>query len=78
MGFIEAGQLNIAEGWGGQFGGETDKNGRFEIKGVIPGLKVSASIYRGAAFGGRLFKDITLKPSETKDLGDVQVKRDGE
>jgi RNA polymerase sigma factor (sigma-70 family) len=74
-GFIAPGQLNIAEGWGGHFADETDKNGRFEIQGVIPGLKVSAYMYKAAMVTGQLFKVQTFKPGEKKDLGDVEFKK---
>ncbi len=59
----------------------TDENGRFEIKGLIPGLKYTARFIiarqRGNARVPRvvpIFTDMTLKSRETKDLGDVRAK----
>lgn len=59
----------------------TDENGRFEINGLIPGLKYTArfviSRRTGNVRGPRvvpIFTDLTLKSRETKDLGDVRVK----
>lgn len=60
----------------------TDADGRFEIKGIIPGKK-----YSGRAFPMRremnrppfgfadLFTDVTAKEGETKQLGDVRLKQ---
>jgi beta-lactamase regulating signal transducer with metallopeptidase domain/protocatechuate 3,4-dioxygenase beta subunit len=60
----------------------TDANGRFEIKGVIPGLKYSGRPFpmrremNESPFGfGELFTDVTAKEGETKQLGDVRLKR---
>jgi protocatechuate 3,4-dioxygenase beta subunit len=63
----------------------TDEKGRFEIKGLIPGLKYMAQFViprqtgnvRGSSMGPRvvtIFTDLTLKSRETKDLGDVRAK----
>ncbi len=59
---------------------KTDEQGRFAIKGLIPGLKYSAravvtrhlengSVQRVAS----IFSDITTKSRETKNLGDVRL-----
>jgi RNA polymerase sigma factor (sigma-70 family) len=46
-----------------------DKTGRFRVEGLVPGLK-----YRlGLLGGGRVSKELTVAPGETKDLGDVIV-----
>lgn len=60
----------------------TDKDGRFEIVGLIPGWKYSGHIsgtknVNGAMlrYGfGNAFEDVTLKPDEDRDLGDLVVK----
>ena len=53
---------------------KTDKRGRFELPGIIPGLKYSASARGPSARGGiPIFKDVTAEAGETKDLGDVQI-----
>ena len=47
----------------------TDDNGRFHIRGLIPGRK-----YTVEARGLRLFVDESVDTPETKDLGNVTVK----
>ena len=76
-GTIESGQLNIEEGWGGFFNGTTDKEGRFEIKGLIPGLNLSAFTQQGARYTGRLFQQLTFKAREKRNLGDVKADTTG-
>jgi hypothetical protein len=60
---------------------ETDKKGRFEIEGLVPGLKYTAALWfpqrtsRGNGMGlVDLFADVALKSGQTKDLGDVRAK----
>jgi hypothetical protein len=57
----------------------TDADGRFEVTGLIPGLKYNLA---WAEFGfcfdkhkwkGLVFSNLVLRPGETKDLGDVQL-----
>jgi protocatechuate 3,4-dioxygenase beta subunit len=54
----------------------TDEKGRFEIKGIIPGLKYTARIQvtRGSTLVRTvpIFTDVAAKSGETKDLGDVR------
>ncbi|MGQ0637173.1 MAG: M56 family metallopeptidase [Planctomycetaceae bacterium] len=58
----------------------TDSNGRFELKGIIPGLKYTAGasgpgMFEGQMqmrFLGTLFTDVTAEPGETKDVGDLR------
>ena len=53
----------------------TDKEGRFRLEGIGPGLRYSVHTMEGPArVGGTLFEDLTLKAGETRDLGDVQAK----
>jgi RNA polymerase sigma factor (sigma-70 family) len=54
---------------------QADKDGRFRVEGVVPGLKYHLCVFKrnylmDAAFG----QDLTIKPGQTKDLGDVKVK----
>ncbi len=51
-----------------------DKEGRFRIEGLVPGLKYAATalIFREIIIGD-LFKDVTITPGEVKDLGDLKV-----
>jgi hypothetical protein len=59
----------------------TDKQGRFKLRGIIPGLKYSGTIfYTGGPWGGYpvpMFTDVTAKEGETKDLGDLPFKPPG-
>ncbi len=62
---------------------ETDAQGRFELKGIIPSLKYSAKGFRWikidnvpAGTLGMLFRDVTADPGETKDLGDLRPEPD--
>jgi hypothetical protein len=72
MGMFEDGQLGVERGWGGIFHAVTDEEGRFTIH-VHPGIRLGAYLSPSPArLGERLFKDLTLKPGEVKDLGDVR------
>jgi RNA polymerase sigma factor (sigma-70 family) len=59
----------------------TDEDGRFEVEGLIPGLKYNlAWMELDGAFDedhfkwkGLAFSGLILKPGETKDLGDVKL-----
>jgi RNA polymerase sigma factor (sigma-70 family) len=54
------------------------KDGKFRIDGLSRGLKYSVSVVKdpgyGLEIGGKNIKDLTIKPGEIKDLGDIQVK----
>jgi hypothetical protein len=73
-GNIREGQLNITEGWFGFINSTTEKDGRFQIDGVIPGVKVGLSTQKGASITGQVVEEISLKAGESKDLGDVKSK----
>jgi hypothetical protein len=74
MGYFEDGQLNIKRGWGGFFWATAGKDGRFRAE-VFPGIRVGAYFdVAPARVGDRVFKDLTLRPGEVRDLGDVKVK----
>ena len=60
----------------------TDDDGRFQLTGIMPGLKYTAIAYAKAKTRadrarsmniGTPFSDVTLKPGETKDLGDLKL-----
>ncbi len=56
-------------------GGQTDKQGRFRLEQLVPGLRYSAQISRGPGmFAGMAFENLVLKPGEVKDLGDIRSK----
>ena len=48
-------------------------DGRFQIKGLVPGLKYSATARAGFEASGDLFVDLTVASGEAKDLGDLKV-----
>jgi len=73
-GDIRGGQLNLREGWFGFLWGTTDKDGRFRIEGVTPGVKVGLSTQKGAAITGRLIQELTPRAGEVKDLGDLKAR----
>jgi RNA polymerase sigma factor (sigma-70 family) len=52
---------------------ETDKDGRFRIEGLVPGLKYEISVLKQGRIVGRLVRDLTVKSGESRDLGEVQV-----
>jgi hypothetical protein len=54
------------------------KDGKFRIDGLSRSLKYAVSVVKDPGYGleisGNNIKDITIKPGEIKDLGDIQVK----
>jgi RNA polymerase sigma factor (sigma-70 family) len=50
-----------------------DRDGRFRVEGLIPGLKYSADAGAGMNLLGPLFRDLILAPGETRDLGDIKL-----
>jgi hypothetical protein len=51
---------------------QTGKDGRFRIEGLAPGFKYTLPVGLQAE-GGRVFRDLTLKAGETRQLGDVRA-----
>src|SRR5262249_51466543 len=59
----------------------TDKDGRFRIEGLAPGLNYRVQIQRGMFVlspEGKQAERATLKPGETKDLGDLRIRLPGQ
>jgi protocatechuate 3,4-dioxygenase beta subunit len=59
----------------------TDADGRFELKGIIPGFKYTGHVSVPKRFGNRMlperftiFTDVTVKAGEMKQLGDLRLK----
>jgi RNA polymerase sigma factor (sigma-70 family) len=54
----------------------TDKDGRFRIEGLIPGLEFGAGFRKGANFldAGEKTRKLTVESGRTKDLGDLPSK----
>jgi RNA polymerase sigma factor (sigma-70 family) len=50
-----------------------DKEGRFCIEGLVPGLRYGMSASIGIMYVGDVFRDLILSPGENRDLGDVQA-----
>jgi RNA polymerase sigma factor (sigma-70 family) len=73
-GHIHRGQLDINE-TGVALGMQgTGKDGRFRIEGVIPGLKIGLLAGKNTTYFDTLVPELTLKPGEVKDVGDVKFK----
>jgi hypothetical protein len=49
-----------------------DKEGKFRIEGLVPGLKYNLSVVKKGRIVGYAFQDYTIKSGENKDLGDVK------
>jgi RNA polymerase sigma factor (sigma-70 family) len=63
--------------YAGSRGGQPDKEGKFRIDGLAAGLKFGLSVIKPPyrlEISGKDIKDLSLRPGERKDLGDVQVK----
>src|SRR5205085_4249038 len=59
----------------------TDKDGRFRIEGLAGGLNYRLQVLSGMfalSPEGKQAEPVTLKPGETKDLGELRVKVPGE
>jgi hypothetical protein len=55
----------------------TDQNGRFRIEGLAAGMKYALSAWnpRPGKYLGKLISDVSVESGQTKDLGDLQIKR---
>jgi RNA polymerase sigma factor (sigma-70 family) len=63
--------------YAGSRGGQPDKEGKFRIDGLPPGLKFGLRVIKppySLEVSGKETSDLTTRPGETKDLGDIQVK----
>jgi RNA polymerase sigma factor (sigma-70 family) len=63
--------------YAGPRGGQPDKEGKFRIDGLAPGRKFGLSVIKppyALEIGGKDIKELTLRPGQTKDLGDIRVK----
>jgi RNA polymerase sigma factor (sigma-70 family) len=73
-GAFDDNQLGLKGGWYGFFYGKTDKDGKFRIAGLIPGVKQSAEVWRNHRSAGQIFEHQAFGAGEVRDLGDVKVK----
>ena len=53
---------------------QADKDGRFRIEGLVPGVAYTLDVVQNGQPAGHVFAGLTLKAGETRDLGDVVVK----
>jgi hypothetical protein len=53
---------------------QTDKEGRFRIEGLAPGVKYTIKMVRNGKDVGQVCDGLTIKAGESRDLGDVQMK----
>ena len=51
---------------------KTDKDGRFRVAGLVPGLKYSLRVWKGNRIIGEAVRNVVVKAGEIKDLGDVK------
>jgi beta-lactamase regulating signal transducer with metallopeptidase domain len=51
---------------------KTDKDGRFQVVGLVPGLKYSLRVWKGNRIVGEAVKNVVVKTGEIKDVGDVK------
>jgi RNA polymerase sigma factor (sigma-70 family) len=66
--------LQISEGSLPNAQCQTDAEGRFRIEGFASGAKYSLQAVHNGKPTGQVFNGLTLKPGESRDLGDIQVK----
>jgi len=72
---VELTGKNVDGNFYGFFGGQkTDKDGRFKIEGIMPGVKVGLATSKPGTITCTVVEQITMKPGKTKDLGDVKSK----
>ena len=51
----------------------TDKDGRFRISGLVPGLKYTLTVWKDGRFAGRVAADVSIRAGEVKELGDIKA-----
>jgi hypothetical protein len=57
--------------------GQSDKDGKFRIDGLVPGLKFGLGVTKESYYVeicDKNLENLTVRPGETRDLGDIQVK----
>ena len=51
----------------------TDKDGRFRVSGLVPGLGYTLTAWRDSRFAGRAAVDVNIRAGEVKELGDIKA-----
>ena len=64
---------DLPVGLAGGSGEPVGNDGRFRVEGLVPGLKYGGYAVESAMVLGDVFRDVTVAPGETKDLGDLKV-----
>jgi hypothetical protein len=54
----------------------TDKDGRFRISGLVPGLKYNLKVFKDGRFAGNVAADVSTRAGVVKELGDFTVELD--
>jgi RNA polymerase sigma factor (sigma-70 family) len=57
--------------------GQSDKDGKFRIDGLVPGMKCGLGVTKESYYveiSGNNHENLSVRPGETRDLGDIQVK----
>ena len=52
---------------------KTDKDGRFRVSGLVPGLKYTLKAWKDSRFAGRAATDLIIRAGEIKELGDIKA-----
>jgi RNA polymerase sigma factor (sigma-70 family) len=73
-GFLDDGELGPHKDSGGLCGAKTDKDGRFRVRGLIPGLTWrNVFVQEGNQLTGRVLGRVVFRPGEIKDFGDLEI-----
>ncbi len=51
----------------------TDKDGRFRVSGLVPGLKYTLTAWKDSRFAGRAIENVSIRAGEVKELGDIKA-----
>src|SRR5262249_13490568 len=57
--------------------GQSDQDGKVRIDGLVPGMKFGLGVPRESYYveiSGKNHENLSVRPGETRDLGDIQVK----
>jgi hypothetical protein len=69
---------NVVVAVGSLPGTQPGKDGKFRIDGLAPGLKYGLSVTKESIYRlqvrGKDLENLMVRPGQTKDLGDIEVK----
>jgi RNA polymerase sigma factor (sigma-70 family) len=72
--YLSDGRFQGAEGHAHMPGTATDKEGRFRLEGLVPGVSYAVNLRLGAAASQSLTGGMKLEAGQTKELGDLVVR----